>query len=94
MYVYERTVIVNGKLSRWNAARVLIPKPNEIQPRLTFSHHFVIKTYPAVFQWGVDARLDPPVSPEGRRAGTTSKEQGVHHFCTRYIHTYNETAGG
>ncbi|KJX98518.1 hypothetical protein TI39_contig408g00002 [Zymoseptoria brevis] len=38
---YERCVVANGELSRWNANAVLLPKEGQDIPRLTFDYNFV-----------------------------------------------------
>ncbi|SMR65003.1 unnamed protein product [Zymoseptoria tritici ST99CH_3D1] len=39
--VYEYCVVANGELSRWGANAVLVTKPGEAVPRLTFNYHYV-----------------------------------------------------
>ncbi|SMY30407.1 unnamed protein product [Zymoseptoria tritici ST99CH_1A5] len=41
--VYEYCVVANGELSRWGANAVLVTKPGEAVPRLTFNYHYVHK---------------------------------------------------
>ena len=44
--MYERTVTANGKISEWNAAPVMVPKPGQVQPRLAFNYHHVWENIP------------------------------------------------
>lgn len=44
--MYERTVTTNDSPFRWNANPVLVPKPNQIQPRLIFNYYFIYKDIP------------------------------------------------
>ena len=41
--MYERTITANSSLSRWNANLVLVSKPGQVLPRLTFNYHFICK---------------------------------------------------
>lgn len=45
--IYERTITANGSPSRWNANPVFVPKPGQVQPRLTFNYHFIYEDIPA-----------------------------------------------
>lgn len=44
--IYERTVTANGRISEWNVAPVIVPKPEQIEPRLTFNYHYVWEDIP------------------------------------------------
>ncbi len=45
--MYGRTVTANGRPSKWNANPVLMHKPGQVQPHLTFNYHFIYKDIPA-----------------------------------------------
>ena len=45
--MYKRTVTANECPFKWNALPVLIRKPGQVQPRLTFNYHFVYENIPA-----------------------------------------------
>ncbi len=39
--MYKRTLTANGCPSKWIANHVLVPKPRQVQTRLTFNYHFI-----------------------------------------------------
>ena len=45
--IYERTITANGCPFKWNSNPVLVPKPGQVQPPLTFNYHFIYEDIPA-----------------------------------------------
>ena len=44
--MYERTTSANGRVSAWGAQPVLVKKPGQAEPRLTFNYHYVYEEPP------------------------------------------------